>query len=196
MNVNEAATQRRTIRKFKQQPVERKLLEKYVDAARLAPTASNMQPLKFMIVDNPHKAAAVFEHVKWAGYIAPAGNPKEGERPVAFIVILADTEIKKAGYELDAGAAAQSIFLTAWEDGVGTCWMGAIDRDKIREVLSIPERYVINTVVALGYMAEHPVAEDISAQGVLKDSVKYYKDGQGVLHVPKRTLKEVLVEYT
>lgn len=188
MKVYEAATQRRTIRKFKQQLVERKLLEKYVDAARLAPTTSNMQPLKFMIVDNPHKAAAVFEHVKWAGYIAPAGNPKEGERPVAFIVILADTEIKKAGYELDAGAAAQSIFLTAWEDGIGTCWMGAIDRDKIREVLSIPEQYVINTVVALGYMAEHPVAEDI------QDSVKYYKDGQGVLHVPKRTLKEILIE--
>ncbi len=195
MKVYEAATQRRTIRKFKQDPMERALLEKYVDAARLAPTASNMQPLKFMIVDKPHKVAAVFEHVKWAAYIAPAGDPKEGERPVAFIVILADTEIKKAGYELDAGAAAQSIFLTAWEDGVGTCWMGAIDRDKIREVLSIPEQYVINTVVALGYMAEHPVAEDISTQGVLKDSVKYYQDGQGVLHVPKRTLKEVLVDF-
>ncbi len=189
MKVYEAATRRRTIRKFKQDPMERALLEKYVDAARLAPTASNMQPLKFMIVDKPHKVAAVFEHVKWAATIAPAGDPKEGERPVAFIIILADTEIKKAGYELDAGAAAQSIFLTAWEDGVGTCWMGAIDREKIREVLSIPEQYVINTVVALGYMAEHPVAEDI--QG----SVKYYQDGQGVLHVPKRTLKEVLVDF-
>ncbi len=195
MKVYEAAIQRRTIRKFKQQPVERTMLEKYVDAARMAPTGSNMQPLKFMIVDHPSKVAAVFENVKWAGYIAPAGDPREGERPVAYIVILVDTDIKKAGYELDAGAAAQNIFLTALEDGVGTCWMGAIDRDKIKDVLKIPDKYIINTVVALGYMAESPVAEDISTQGVLKDSVKYYKDGQGVLHVPKRTLKEVLVDF-
>jgi nitroreductase len=188
MNVYEAATQRRTTRKFMQQPIGRALLEKYIDAARLAPSGANMQPLKYVIVDEPVKIKQVFENVKWSAYIAPEGDPKEGERPVAFIVIMADTEIKKAGYELDAGAAAQSIFLTAWEDGVGTCWMGAIDRDKIKEVLKIPDRYVINTVIALGYMAEHPVAED------MKDSVKYYKDPSGVLHVPKRTLKDVLVE--
>jgi nitroreductase len=188
MKVYEAATQRRTVRKFKQQPIERALLEKYIDVARLAPSAANMQPLKYMIVDEPLKVKQVFENVKWAAYIAPAGDPQESERPVAFIVILADTEIKKAGYELDAGAAAQSIFLTAWEDGVGTCWMAAIDRDKIREVLKIPERYVINTVIALGYIAEHPVFEDI------KDSVKYYKDSDGMLHVPKRTLQEVIVQ--
>jgi nitroreductase len=188
MNVYEAAIRRRTIRKYTQQPIERALLEKYIDAARLAPSGANMQPLKYVIVDEPVKVKQVFENVKWAAYIAPEGDPKEGEKPVAFIVIMADTEIKKAGYELDAGAAAQSIFLTAWEDGVGTCWMGAIDRDKIKEVLGIADWYLINTVIALGYMAEHPVAED------MKDSVKYYKDDAGVLHVPKRTLKEVLVE--
>ena len=188
MTVYEAAIQRRTIRKFKQQPVSRKLLEKYVDAARMAPSGSNMQPLKYIIVDEPAKVSQVFAHVKWAGYIAPAGDPQEGERPVAYIVILVDTDIKKAGYELDAGAAAQNIFLTALEDGIGTCWMGAIDREKIKDELKIPDKYIINTVVALGYMAESPVAEEI------KDSVKYYKDSNGVLHVPKRTLKEVLVE--
>jgi nitroreductase len=188
MTVYEAALQRRTIRKFKQQPVQRKLLEKYVDAARMAPSGSNVQPLKYIIVDDPAKVSQVFANVKWAGYIAPKGDPGEGERPVAYILILADTEIKKAGYELDAGAAAQNIFLTALEDGVGTCWMGSIDRDKIRELLKIPERYIINTLVALGYMGESPVAEE------MKDSVKYYKDSQGVLHVPKRTLQEVILK--
>ncbi len=74
MKVYEAATQRRTIRKFKQQPIERTLLEKYVDAARLAPSASNMQPLKYVIVDEPVKVKQVFENVKWAAYIAPEGT--------------------------------------------------------------------------------------------------------------------------
>jgi nitroreductase len=188
MNVYEAAIQRRTIRKFKPQLIKRSLLEKYIDMARLAPSASNMQPLKYMIVDDPAKVNQVFENVKWAGYIAPEGDPGEGERPVAFIVVLADTDIKKSGYELDAGAAAQNIFLTAWEDGVGTCWMGAIDRDKIQELLRIKDKYIINTVIALGYMAENPVVED------RVDLVKYYKDGSGELHVPKRTLEEVIVE--
>jgi nitroreductase len=188
MNVYEAAIQRRTIRKFKQEPIKRTLLEKYIDAARLAPSGSNMQPLKYMIIDDPVKVNQVFNHVKWAGYIAPAGDPGECERPVAFIVILADTDIKKVGYELDAGAAAQNIFMTAWEDGVGTCWMGSIDRDKIQELLKIKDKYIINTVIALGYMAENSVVEDRT------DSVKYYKNSSGVLHVPKRTLAEVIVE--
>ncbi|HBE76907.1 MAG TPA: nitroreductase, partial [Firmicutes bacterium] len=87
MNVYEAAIRRRTIRKYTQQPIERALLEKYIDAARLAPSGANMQPLKYVIVDEPVKVKQVFENVKWAAYIAPEGDPKEGEKPVAFIVI-------------------------------------------------------------------------------------------------------------
>lgn len=187
MSTYDLILKRRTIRKFKQQKIERSILEKLINAARFAPSASNMQPLKYAIVDEPSKVKSVFDCVKWAGYIAPAGNPAEGEKPVAFIVILADTEIRKAGYELDIGAAAQSIFLAAAEEGIGTCWMGAIDRDKIREILSIPQRYIIDTVVALGYAAESPVTEDE------KSSIKYYKDENGVLHVPKRKLEDIIL---
>lgn len=188
MTAYEAATTRRTIRKFSPKPIPRADLERYVNAARLAPSGANMQPLKYVIVDDAEKTARVFEKVKWAAYIAPAGTPAEGERPTAFIILLADTQIKSAGYELDAGAAAQTIFLSAWEDGVGGCWMGAIDRDGIRGILGIPERYTINTVLALGYKAEEPIIEPMS------DSVKYWKDDAGRLHVPKRSLEEVLLD--
>lgn len=188
MTVYDTIVSRRTIRKFKQQPIERAILEKLVDAARLAPSAANMQPLKYAIIDTKDTVDRMFEQVKWAGYIAPAGNPGDGERPVAFIAILVDTDIRSAGYELDVGAAAQNIFLSAEEVGIGTCWMGAIDREKIKGILSLPEKYLINTVIALGYPAEHPVLETGSG------SIKYFKDENGVLHVPKRKLEDIIVK--
>jgi nitroreductase len=187
MNVYEAIKGRRTIRKFRQQRIGRDTLEKLIDAARYAPSASNLQPLKYRIVDEPGEVGQVFAKVRWAGTIAPAGDPAPGERPVAFLVILVDTAIRSSGYELDLGAAAQNMFLAAAEEGIGTCWMGAIDADGIRAALDIPERYRIDTVVALGRPAESPVAEDESG------SIRYYKDASGVLHVPKRKLRDIIL---
>lgn len=188
MEAYDLIRQRRTIRKFLQKRLERALLEKLVDAARLAPSANNMQPLKYIIVSGEEKTEQFFKYVKWAGYIAPAGNPGEDEKPVAYIVILLDTQVRETGYELDVGAAAQNIFITAQEMGVGSCWMGAIDREGIRKLLSIPERYTINTVVALGYPAESPITEEESG------SIRYYKDESGILHVPKRKLEDVILK--
>ena len=188
MSVYETILKRRTIRKFNQKKIERPVLEKLINAARLAPSGANMQPLKYIIVDDADKVEEVFKHVKWAGYIAPAGNPGEGEKPVAYIGILVDTDIRSGGYELDIGAAAQNIFLTAEEEGIGTCWMGAIDRDAIKKALNIGEKYLLNTVVALGYPAESPVIVEENG------SIKYFKDENGVLHVPKRKLSDIIVE--
>jgi nitroreductase len=188
MSTYDLILNRRTIRKFQQKKISRVILEKLINAARLSPSAANLQPLKYIIVDTEDKVQKVFEHVKWAAYIAPLGNPAENERPAAFIVILADTEIRKSGYELDIGAAAQSMFITALEEGIGTCWMGAIDRDEIRKVLNIPERYIIDTVVALGYPAENSVAEDENG------SIKYYKDENNMMHVPKRKLEDIILK--
>jgi nitroreductase len=187
MGIYETISARRTVRKFAQTRIERNILERLVDAARLAPSLGNLQPLKYTIVDENAKVSSVFDAVKWAAYIAPAGNPAETERPTAFIAILVDTEITKGDPGLDIGAAAENMMLFARELGIGSCWMGAIDRPKIRETLSLPERFVISTVIALGYVAESPVVEDE------KGSIKYYKDEAGTLHVPKRKLRDIIV---
>ncbi|HHV59880.1 MAG TPA: nitroreductase [Clostridiaceae bacterium] len=187
MDVYQAIYKRRTIRKFKQQKIDRKVLEKLIDAARFAPSGNNLQPVKYRIVEEPEEVAKVFEQVKWAGYIAPEGNPKKGEEPVAFIMVLADTNIRKAGYELDVGAAVQNLLLSAVEEGIGTCWIGSVNRDNVRNILNIPENLVISTAIALGYPAEEPVSEE--EQG----SIKYYKDSNGVLHVPKRALRDIII---
>lgn len=188
MSAYELIKKRRTIRKFQQKKLEREQLERMIDAARLAPSANNMQPMKYVIVDEDEKVKQFFKYINWAGYIAPAGNPAEGEEPVAYIVILLDTQIRETGYELDAGAAAQNIFITALEEGIGSCWIGSIDREGIRKLLHIPERYKINSISALGYPAESPLVEEEN------DSIRYYKDESGVLHVPKRKLADVILK--
>jgi nitroreductase len=188
MNVYEAILKRRTIRKFKQEELHTDTLKKFVNAARLAPQAANIQPLKYVIVNEKPLTDELFKACSWAGYIKPLGNPAEGERPTAYIIVLVDAKIKKASYDLDAGAAIENILLTALEDGIGTCWLGAINRDKIRHIMNIPEKYIIQDMVALGYPAEDPVTDDAGVE----DSIKYYKDENGTLHVPKRKIEDVL----
>ncbi|MCH3908645.1 MAG: nitroreductase family protein [Sphaerochaeta sp.] len=187
MTVEEAIHGRRMIRKFLQEPIPKETLLRLVDAARLAPSAANLQPLRYRIVNDPKEVGAMFPLVHWAAYIAPNGNPKEGERPVAYIVLCADTTVKKEGYDTDAGMAAENLILLAESMGIGVCVMGAIDRKAIHALLHLDEHIVIHTVLALGKKGEHPVLEEMT------DSVKYYKDAQGTLHVPKRKLTDILL---
>ena len=187
MSTYDVILSRRTIRKFKQETIEKSIIKKLVNAARYAPSGANMQPIKYIIVDDADKVPKVFNHLKWAGYIAPQGDPKKGEEPVAYIIVLVDTKIRKSGYELDLGAAIQNILLVAEEEGIGTCWLGSVERDAIRKLLDIQEDFLINSVIALGYKDEISVAEDANG------SIKYYKDEKGILHVPKRKLEDIIV---
>jgi nitroreductase len=177
---------RRTIRQFRPDPVPRETLEALVDAARLAPSAANLQPLEFIIVDDRRVRADVFPSLKWAAYIAPVGDPKPGQEPAAYIVTLVNTKVREKMFEYDVGAAEENMIISALAEGIGSCWLLSIDRDRLKAVLGVPEGYRIDCVLALGYPAEEPVAEE------LKDSQKYWKDGEGRLHVPKRTLAGVL----
>lgn len=189
MNINELINSRRTIRKFKQTPLTKEQLIKYVNVARVAPSAANLQPLKYVVVESREMVEEMFKLVKWAGYLAPDYNPKEGERPTAYIVVCADTEIRKSGYDLDVGAAVENMILAAYADGVGSCWMGSIDRIKIAELLKIPENMEISCLLALGYSAEQP--KEVENAG---DNIKYYLDDEDTLCVPKRGLSEVLIK--
>ena len=179
-------TKRRSIRRFRQDPISFETLEKLVDAARVAPSASNIQPLEYIIVDDKELLPAVFATLKWARHIAPAGDPPEGEGPTAYIVILANKEVSDSGYERDVGASAENIALAALEEGIGSCLLGSIDRDKLRKILDVPSSLAIDLVIALGYSAECPVVEEMA------DSMEYWKDESGILHVPKRRLGSIL----
>jgi len=139
MDMQHAIMSRRTIRKYQQKPISRDVLEQLIAAARLAPSASNLQPLAYLVIDDPAMLEPVFRLVRWAGYIAPHGNPRDGEKPVAYLVVLADTSIRASGFEHDAGAAIENISLLAWSLGIGSCWIGSVNRDELRSLYKIPD---------------------------------------------------------
>jgi nitroreductase len=181
---------RRTIRRFEAREIDAGVLIRLVEAARSAPSAANKQPLQYVVVNDPSIRAAVFSNVAWAGYIRPKRNPSPGQEPTAYIVLLVNKAIAEHGAAADVGAAAQSIMLAAWSLGIGSCWMGAIQRPQIAEILHIPENMSIDTLIALGYPAETPVMEDVQDDSRV-DAIKYYLDAEDRLHVPKRRLDSI-----
>jgi len=185
MNVYDAILSRRSIRRFQQKQIPREMLEKFVNAARIAPSAANLQPLEYIIVDNKEVRAEIFKTIGWAGYIKPTWTPNEEERPVVYIVILVN-DITNKWHQRDVGLASENIVLMGESENIGTCILYNVDRDKIRDILHVPESSHIDSVIALGYKAEHPVMVD------LKDSVEYWRDENEVLHVPKRKLEDVM----
>jgi nitroreductase len=177
---------RRTIRRFKPMDVPRDTLERIVDAGRLAPSAANRQPLAFVVVEGDGTRERIFPCLKWAAYIAPEGDPKPGQAPAAYVVTLVDTRVREKMFEYDVGAAMENMILAALAEGVGSCWLLSVDRDKVREILGVPGEYRIDCVLALGYPDEEPVIEEMG------DSHRYWKDAEGRLHVPKRPFSSVV----
>lgn len=185
MNITDAITRRRTIRKYKQHKIPKDILKNLINAARLAPSAMNKQPLEYVVIDNKELVESVFEQVSWAGYIAPRGTPQEGEKPTAFLLILIKKELKTAYTNHDIGAAAQNIMLQAEEYDIGTCWIGSLNRENVREILNIPNEYEVDTIIAVGYKDEESEYYDSD------ETVKYDKIN-GKYRVPKRKLETII----
>jgi nitroreductase len=184
--IYESIVNRRTIRKFKQQPVPKEVLRKCVDAARLSPQGANLQPLKYIIVDDKKLLPEVFSTLSWARNI-PGYKHAPDEVPAAYIVILLDTKVREqVGH--DAGIAAMSISMVAYEEGLGSCMLGSVDRPRLKGILKIPDHLQTILVVALGYPLEKSKAVEMKGS-----DTKYWFDGEGVLNVPKRKLEDIVV---
>lgn len=177
--------ERRSIRRYIKQEVPREALLKCLDAARLSPSGANRQPLKYVVVNDEELLKEVFTTLSWAGYL-PDYQPSTEEMPRAYVIILLDKNIRKdPGH--DAGIAAMSISMVAHDEGLGSCMLGAIDRRKLRQILSIPDDLDIVLVIALGYSAENPMVEKMK-----NEDARYWLDKDKVLHVPKRDLEDIV----
>lgn len=188
--LRELILKNRSYRRFRQNaPVSRETLVALVDLARLSPSAKNLQPLKYLLSYEPERNAIIFDHLAWAGYLKDWPGPPEGERPAAYILVLGDTRISRS-FEYDCGIAAQSILLGAVESGLGGCIIHSIQREGLRRALQISARFEILIALALGKPIETVKLEDVDAAG----DIRYWRDAQGVHHVPKRSLEEIIVD--
>jgi nitroreductase len=177
---------RRTVRQFQPKQIPLDQLKACVDAARLAPSAMNLQPLEFLLITDVELTKKIFPLLSWAAYINPYGDPKSGHEPTAYLITLYNRELRKIRYEQDAAAAIENFILAALSWGIASAWLASVDRAALTELFEISSKYKIDSVVALGYPAEQPVVEKMI------DSVQYWKDKQQTLHVPKRALADVL----
>lgn len=181
----------RSYRRFDESvKISREQLLDWINLARLTGSAGNGQRLKFAAVSEPDLCAAVFPTLAWAGYLTDWPGPAVGERPTGYIIILKDKSFGDSFLQIDVGLAAQSALLGAVEAGFGGCMIASVKREDLADVLKLdPDRFEAALVIALGKPAEKVVLEPI------KDGdIKYWRDDQGVHHVPKRSLEEIVVD--
>ncbi|MBN1269014.1 MAG: nitroreductase family protein [Kiritimatiellae bacterium] len=151
---------RRSVRSYSDRKVPREAIERCLEAARLAPSACNSQPWRFIVVDDetlrPELAKAAFSGLY-------AMNAFAREAPV-LIVVITERAKYSAGlggmfrgtrYALiDIGIAVEHLVLQAEEEGLGTCWLGWFNEKAVKKILGLPRSAKLDIMISLGYPAE------------------------------------------
>jgi len=152
MDVLTAIKGRRSIRKYSSKPVEEEKLQMVLEAARLSPSASNLQNWKFVVVRDAAKIKKMME--------AAYHQPFVGEAPVVLVACGTDPDgVMRCGqhkHSIDLSIAMAYMILEAYEQGLGTCWLGRFDEELVREILEIPQEIRVVAVTPLGYADESP----------------------------------------
>ena len=179
----------RSYRRFTEDvEVDYQTLRELVNLARLSASAANKQPLRYILSCTKEKNALIFPNLAWAAYLKDWNGPSEGERPSAYIVVLADTEVS-TNFNWDAGICSQSILLGAVEQGLGGCIIASVNKPDLKQALGIPNQYEIVFVLALGKPKEKVVIEPVPPTG----NIKYWRDADETHHVPKRSLEDLII---
>jgi len=182
MDIHKVIQERRCIRRYAQDSISLETLKRIVDDGRLAPSPVNVQTWEFVVVRNKELVKTIFDHLGWL-----EGKPPENQGPTAIILILLDKDASTQWAVIaGAGACCENMLLSAWSEGIGSCWIGSIsDKDKIKETLKIPPHLNIFSTITLGYPAEAPIAEKF------KGKTRPWRDKKGVFHVSKKELKNI-----
>ena len=181
----------RSCRRFHQDhAVTPETLKQLVDLARLSSSAANLQPLKYILCTTLKKNAQVFSCLGWAAYLKDWPGPKQRERPAGYILMLGDSKKSNPYIGYDCGIAGQSILLGAREKGLAGCMFGAINRQQLMKILNIDTQLKILLVIAIGKPKEQVVIEPVGPD----NNIRYWRDHQGVHHVPKRNLSDIIID--
>lgn len=165
MTFQQLVKNRRSIRRYLERPVEREKILACIEAARLAPSADNVQPWRFLIIDDPELKAKFAQEVFSGIYFIS----KFAAKAPVLIMILGRLDIiaNRIGkqiqnihfYLIDIGIAGEHIVLQAEELGLGSCWIGWFNIRKARKFLKIPRKYKIVSLMAMGYYEKRPTRE-------------------------------------
>jgi nitroreductase len=155
MTVMEAIRERRSVRGYQKKAVEKEKLDLILEAARLAPSASNRQEWRYVIATNEETRKKLYE--------AASSQPFVAEAPVV-IACCADTnyhvmKCRQQCYPIDVAISIDHITLAAGELGLGTCWVGSFDEDAVRDILGIPREIRVVELLTLGYPSDQPKAK-------------------------------------
>lgn len=175
---------RYSVRKYKDKKIEYSLIKKCVEAARLAPSAENVQPWRFLVIDDKD----ILKQVKKAAFSGIYSFTKWANSAPVIIVILAQPDLlaNKIGskiqgtayYLIDIGIAVEHLILQATELNLGTCWIGWFDTKKTRRVLKIPKKYKIVSLLTLGYFTYNQKQNKKKRKSL--DNVLFFNKLQGV----------------
>ncbi|MFO8063480.1 MAG: nitroreductase family protein [Spirochaetota bacterium] len=147
MELYEAVRTRRSVRRFSETPVAQDVLERVLEAARLAPSAKNLQEWRFVVVREERTRRQLAQ--------AASGQRFVGDAPVV-IACCAETNHRRmrCGFEsflIDTAIATDHLTLAAAAEGLGTCWIGSFDPERVRMILGIPEEVEVVELLPLGY---------------------------------------------
>ena len=156
---------RRSIRRYLPTPVEPEKVRACLEAARIAPSAHNAQPWRFIVVDDPALRDLVAAHAFSGLYRSSRFAAKA---PLLLILLARKTFVahglgaqfqRVPYYFVDLGIAGEHVVLQAEELGLATCWMGWFSRGRLRRALKIPRRFKIVAVMPIGYAEKRPTRE-------------------------------------
>ena len=180
MNVFEAIRTRCSIRVYEDRPVEEEKLKIILEAARLAPSAGNRQPWRFIVITDPEVKEVLVEAKNKMMPPPPPGAPPRPFRsplesaPVLIVgCALPGESIPGTGFwKIDVAIALQNLVLAAWEQGPGTCWIGVFhEEEEVKKVLGLPKEARVVSMIAVGYPAEKK--EPVSSRKPLQEIVRY-----------------------
>lgn len=141
---------RRSVRRYKEKAVSKETILQILDVARWAPTGGNLQPWRFVVVTDPRLKEEIGRGARF--YFLKSHHVSEV--PV-LIVICGDTR-KSDWYKIDCSLAGENLMIAAHALGLGSCWIGIYDEERVKEILNIPDHFAVVGLVTLGYPAEIP----------------------------------------
>jgi len=147
MDVAKAIRDRRSVRSYENKDIPQEVLLKVLEAARLAPSANNRQPWKFVVVREAAKRAALAKAAKEQQFVA--------EAPVVIAAVALEPERTMTcgvpTYAVDLAIAVDHMTLAAVDQGLGSCWIGAFYQEDVKKILKIPAEYKVAALLTLGY---------------------------------------------